>query len=77
MSKQPNKPNRETPLDLDAWADALIATDAVDGVRQRAKSMADDKRLMAKDREFAQSQVAAIQRAIRRNRRNGKSHGQL
>ena len=69
MRKQPLKPISEPPLDLDAWADALMTTDAVDGVRQRAKVMADDKRLAAADREFARAQVAAIQRAIRRSRK--------
>lgn len=65
-----NQPSAEPSVDLDAWATTLVATpDAVDGVRQRAKVMADDKRLAAADREFARAQVAAIQRAVRRSRK--------
>lgn len=69
MKKKPSTENADS-LDLDAWADALVTTpDAVEGVRQRAKVMADDKRLAAADREFARAQVAAIQRAVRRSRK--------
>ena len=74
MTKRP-RPTDESLPDLDTWADALMTTDAVDGVRQRAKSMADDTRLAAKDREFAQAQVVAIQRAARRKRLGEKSRG--
>lgn len=67
---KPNRPSDEPPLDLDAWADALVTTpDAIEGVRRQAKSIADDGRLNAEDREFARAQVAAIQRAIRRSRK--------
>lgn len=38
--------NADPSVDLVAWADALIATsEVVDGTCQRAKFMADDKRL--------------------------------
>ncbi len=69
MKKKPS-PEIADSLDLDAWADALVSTpDAVEGVCQRAKIMADDKRLAAADREFARAQVAAIQRAAHRSRK--------
>ena len=69
-SRLQKQPIAEPSVDLDSWADALVTTpDALDGVRQRAKIMADDKRLAAADREFARAQAAAIQRAVRRSRK--------
>lgn len=69
MKKKPSTENADS-LDLNAWAEALFAApDALEGVRQRARVMADDKRLAAADREFARAQVAAIQRAVRRSRK--------
>ncbi len=59
---------------LDEWATALVsaAPDAVAGMRAVAKRLAEDSQLSADDRAFAESQLAAIQRAVRRNRQSAK-----
>lgn len=75
MTKRPKLRDEAAPdLDLNAWGDALVTTapDAVEGVRQRAKVMAEDRRLSAADREFARAQVATIQRAVRRSRKTDR-----
>ncbi len=71
MTKSP-KLRDEPPVDLDAWADALVTTapDAVAGMRAVAKRLADNTRLSDEDRDFAKSQLASIQRAVRRNRKS-------
>jgi hypothetical protein len=80
MSKKPRLRDEAVPdLDLNAWADALVTTapDAVAEMRAVAKRLAGNTRLSAVDRDFAKSQLAAIDRAVRRNRqlaRKRKTH---
>lgn len=58
----------KTPKALDDWADQIAALEpeVVDGVVSSAKRLAGDKRLKQADRDFAQAQVDAIRRAVRR-----------
>lgn len=64
----------ETPKALGDWADQIAALEpeVVDGVVSSAKRLAGDKRLRKADRDFAQAQVDAIRRAVRRAKRGRK-----
>ena len=68
------RPSDESLPNLDTWAVALVtsAPDAVAEMRAIAKRQAENKRLSADDREFAKSQLTAIQRAVRRNRKSAR-----
>lgn len=78
MKKKRPVENADAP-DLDAWADALatMAPNAVDEMRTVAKRLANNTRLSSADREFAKSQLAAIQRATRRKRQPARKRKQI
>ena len=60
----------ETQQDLDEWANNItqLEPEVVKGILSWAKELTGDKRLQKSDRDFAQTQVAAIERAKRRKR---------
>lgn len=53
---------------LDEWADkvAALEPEVSNGIAAYAKRLAADRRLRKADREFAEAQVKAIRRAVRR-----------
>ncbi len=53
---------------LDAWADKIAALepDVAAGVAAWATTLATDRRLSKVDRDFAQAQLDAVRRALRR-----------
>jgi hypothetical protein len=61
MSDEPDKPA------LDEWAQALVGLGEgiVAELIRSIQRLADDRRLPVDDRSFAESQVAALRRAIR------------
>lgn len=72
----PRKRNEaEVAVDLDTWANVLVTTapDAVAEMRTIAKRLSEDSRLSTEDRAFAKSQLAAIQRAVRRNQKSAEN----
>lgn len=69
----------ETQQDLDGWANniAQLEPEVVNGIVSLAKELAGNKKLRQSDRDFAQAQVDAINRAKRRNRSRRKRASRL
>ena len=59
---------------MDDWAEkvAALEPEVADGILSLTRRLAGDKRLRQADRDFAQAQVDAICRAVRRAKRGRK-----
>jgi hypothetical protein len=65
----------ESKAALDLWADQIVGLEPgiPAAVARFSQQIADNRKVPKSDRQFAQAQVEAIRRAVRRRRRKAKS----